>query len=333
MAFETATATSIGDVFTRLRVFAVANGWTADEFSADRLFLSRVGTDDTIAGAYWWDSGAPDSVGIYHHLAYGGPAVNPGQSAHVDSGNGFTQASGTPSDAQFASSRNVNLNELSMRYYFIANGDNLYVSVERFPTGVNQWTHFGLGSLEKSDDWTGGAFAYGWKFTSTGTGQSAILPENSQVLDGVLSGAGMEFFAATLHVEGLEEQPVNGKFGVVWGSNAAPGSDRQATPEVREQIVGGFRGGPVAKAFAQYASDSEKGLLPLTPIHIFHRSTTSNHLYHLGTMKDVRAVNIKNFSGAGDTITFGGDDWLLLPSYRKNNSGSRNQGLAYRLVP
>ena len=111
----------------------------------------------------------------------------------------------------------------------------------------------------------------------------------------------------------------------------AVSTDRAGNAKV--QVQGGFRSGPVARHFGFYASGSQSGFIPMTPIGVWYRTGTA--IYHLGTLPDVRAVNIKNFAKA-QTVTISTDTWQVFPSSQKTTAAvadaSRNQGIAYKQV-
>lgn len=331
MAFQTGQATSIADLFSKLSTFAVANGWTQDHSAADRLFLSKVGSDDSVYVAFWWNTGTPLNVGIYQGNTFGGSGNAPGNSAHVDSGNGFTTA-GTPSNTDFDDERYVALDDDTNTYWFFEDDDYIHVVVQRTTVSPEIFVHFGFGVLTKFDDWTGGAYVYGWRYDPAGgSSTSAIRTASTHLLDGLASGA-MTQYVATVHVEGLDGQPAAGKFGIVWASTASTGNDRQSTPAARETLFGGFRGGPIAYPFGRWSSNSLKGLVPLYPIWVFHRQFSPDVVRPLGRMPAVRGVNVEFFAG-GQEITVGADTWVVFPSYRQQaTAGTRDQGMAYKKV-
>jgi hypothetical protein len=91
----------------------------------------------------------------------------------------------------------------------------------------------------------------------------------------------------------------------------------------------------MARAFGRIGSSNAQGLVPGYPITCFAQTGASD-LYFLGSMPDVRGINIQYYVG-GDTITIDGDDWVMFPSRIKgefNSSGtSKYQGMMYKKVP
>lgn len=326
MSYEAGTATNIADLFSKLNTFAAANGWTIDHSASDRLFLTRSG----VSVAFRWSTTSPTCAAVYQHTAFVSSGTDPGNHTN-DSGQGAI--SGT--DATLLTGRNVLLTNGSMRYWFFESDTYIHCVTELTPLNVR---HFGFGALVKKGTWTGGEYAYGHRDDPAGgTGDGALRVLSSQLLDGfagLTSDTVVRPFVATLHVEGLPNQTASGRWGVVWaGAVGNTGTDRGGT--AREAIMGGFRGGPIARAYGRYGGTINSGLLSLYPIGCWYDDRTLARFYELGFMPDVRGFNIRNFTVA-DEVTIGGDVWVLFPTRYKssvNPSGTtRNQGIAYKKV-
>lgn len=326
MSYEAGTATNIADLFSKLQTFATANGWTADHSASDRLFLTRSG----VSVAFRWSTTSPTFAAIYQHLAFVNSSTDPGNHTN-DSGQGVI--SGV--DATLAGGRGVNLPNSSMRYWFFESDTYIHCVAEVSPLSVR---HFGFGTLIKKGTWTGGEYSYGSRDDPAGgTGSSAIRVVASYLLDG-LSGTTSDTtvrpFVGTLHVEGLPNQTASGKWGLTWaGAVANTGTDRGGT--ARETVIGGFRSGPIARAFGRFGGVINNGLLSLYPIGCWYDDRSLARFYELGHMPDVRGCNVKNFTVA-DEITIGGDVWVLFPTRYKSSvsatGSTRNQGIAYKKV-
>lgn len=322
MAFEKAQATSIDDLFrTKLRTFALANGWTDSEGTsvAGRQYFEKVAAGLNCKVAFRWDTATPANVGIYNHLTYSGGATVPGSHGD-DSGNGtVTSFSNTTAN----NSRRAALDNDTNNYWFFEGDDYIHCVVETTPGTVR---HFGFGQIAKVGTWTGGEYAYGQQ------GVSSVSITDGQLLDGLARGSGVSTFQATMHVESLPGQGAS-KWAVVWGGGATNiGNDRAGN--VREFVQGGMRSGPMSFPFAKWSATPLQGLIPLTPIWCFYRRTNSSpttSVYPLGYMKDVRSINIASHN-LGDELLIGSDTWVVFPSGSKTTGDSGNQGIAYKKV-
>lgn len=325
MAYETGTASSIADLFTKLSTFAQANGWTENHSASDRLFLSR----NNVYVAFRWATSSPAHVGIYQALGFINSATDPGNQTS-DSGQGAIGST----DAVLDDGRNVRLVNSTMRYWFFE--DDYYIhAVAEAITGT--FRHFGFGELVKLGTWTGGEYAYGDKVTTVNNAL-ATTDTASFLLDGRAgfaaggSRTAIQPYVASLHCESMPGQAAASKWGLVWSGSTPSAGDRGGNARVF--VLGGFRSGMIATSFARFSASATNGLLPMYPIQLFYRNSTN--AYPVGYMKDVRGVNIKNFLG-GDEITVGADTWVLFPSLQKGSTAgtygsTRNQGIAYRKV-
>jgi hypothetical protein len=101
-------------------------------------------------------------------------------------------------------------------------------------------------------------------------------------------------------------------------------------------LIGGFRAGPTTGPLSRFHGTPLQGILPLTPLNIFWRRPSGNILQPMGMMPDVRAVNVKNWTG-GQEVSVGSDTWVVFPTREKgvgvvSGQGTRNQGIAYLRV-
>lgn len=325
MAYQAGTATSIADLFTQLSTFAVANGWTQDYASTDRMFLSR----NNVYVSFRWATTSPAHVGIYQALGFINSATQPGSHTN-DSGQGAIGST----DAILDDGRNVRLVNSTMRYWFFEEDVYIHVVAE---TTTGTFRQFGFGELVKFGTWTGGEYAYGDKVTTVNDAL-ATADTGSFLLDGragYVVGAtrtAIQPYVASLHCESLPGQAASSKWGLVWSGSTPTTNDRGGNSRVF--VLGGFRSGMIATSFARFSASPTNGLLPMYPIQLFYRNSTN--AYPLGYMEDVRGVNIANFVG-GDEITVGADTWVLFPTLQKGTTAgtygaSRNQGIAYRKV-
>lgn len=335
--YEAGTATNISDLLSKLNTFAGTAGWTVDHYAAgDRLFLTRTAGGDTCSVALLMASASPTCLALYHQTAFdptGGPPYAVPGSHTNDSGLGFV---GTINDANLLTGRHVLLVNSSMPYWFFEDDNYLHIVVE---AAAQQFRHFGFGVLAKSDaTWTGGAYCYGWRNVGVGSSDGAVLESTTYLLDGLVgsaTAATQRPFVATVHIESLAGQTASGKWGLAWaGGIANVSTDRGGT--ARENLQGGYRGGPIARAMARFGGTVTSGLVPGYPIGAWYQNRASTARWlELGYMPDVRGFNVKDFSG-GDEIVIASDTWLTFPARYKTvvsaAGGTRRLGMIYRKV-
>lgn len=334
MAYINKTVTSLQDFLEKLSTFAQANRWTEDEYAAGtgRLCLSKSPGANTIFVSFRWDTAAPANIGIYQALAWVA-ATDPGNHTD-DSGNGRV----TGTNALLNDQRHVLVADAPVQWWGFEEDHYIHAVIQ---TNLNRYHHIGFGLLDKVGDWTGGEYCYGFRYQYDHNSSVAVLGGTSMLLDGLANDVAgqeqnMQLFAATMHAEGLPNQVGASKWAVVMGDHPAAdlGLDRAANARVH--VVGGFRGGPIARVFGRFSADSEKGLIPMYPLAEWYWDRTTDDVYHLGFMKDIRGMNIQYFV-AGDEKTIGGETWVLFPSLIKSVSGvllntTGFQGIAYKKI-
>lgn len=325
MSYENGTASDIADLFSKLKTFATGTpGWNDSSLTPT---TDRLGLDDgSTYVQFRWDTSTPANVGIYQSLGITSAATDPGNHTD-DSGNGAISGTNSVLDDE----RHVALVDSSMLYWFFEDDSYIHVVAETNSTPPESYAHFGFGAITKVGDWTGGQYVYGWrKDPAGGSSDSAVRVLSSMLLDGAADSSApgdMNGYVATLHIEGLPNQTASGKWAIVWGDIGSEGTDRGGTG--RDTVQGGFRGGPVARPFARFSSNSEKGLSHFYPITLWYRE--GSNAYYLGEQPDVRGVNIEFFA-PGDELVIGSDTWVIFPSHRKDSTGTRFQGIAYKKV-
>jgi hypothetical protein len=338
MAYETGTLTDIPDLILKLSTFLVANGWTEDQRdnTAKRFAFHKVPTGGALL--YFsgrWGSDTANIFSLCQALGYTGGNA-PGNHPN-DSGNGYNATSGQ-TRANLDDERNVDLIGVGPypRYWFFeqdASPCYIHVVIE---VAAGTFVHFGCGELKKFNDWTGGEYLYGHQHPSSNT--NALLSDSSILLDGFASTSGVAPFVATIHIEGLSNQAVGGKWGLVWASDTNLGTDTAAV--ARAMVQGGFRGGPIASELGNFLASLSTGFVPMYPIALFHVNgnialASGVKASYLGHMADVRGVHLRNFAAAQE-VSIGGDTWIFFPSSIRVDGavarGSGYQGIAYKKV-
>lgn len=321
MSYEAGQTTSIDDLFkSKLRTFALANGWTDPESPAvnGRQYYSKTGSGLNCFFGFRWDTTTPANVGVYQALTYVNGSTVPGSHTN-DSGQGVVTSF---DNNTVTGGRCIDLDNNTNNYWFFESDDYIHVVVEKTPVNFR---HFGFGQLQKFGTWTGGEYAYGHYTPTPGVSGD----NNCALLDGLSSGSGLAYLPS-IHAESLPSQTASGKWLVCGGAytmNAT--TDRGGTG--RNFAQGGFRSGPVAYPFAKWSGTPSQGLVPLTPIVVLYANGTRVH--PLGMMRDVRAINMASYAG-GQEITVGSDTWIVFPTVVKGTiSGTTlNQGIAYKKV-
>lgn len=334
MSYINEDVTSLQDFVTKLNTFLTGTpGWTQDQFDtgAGKWALNKNGSGYDIYVSFRWDTSSKNHLGIYQALGYTG-GNDPG--AHPDD-SGSGAVSGT--DSVIDDERNAPITDTPVQYWCFEDDHYAHVVVE---TTAGKYVHFGFGQFDKTGDWTGGEYAYGFKFFSNST-NVGIRGSNSFLLDGLCKDADpagqndRELFCATVHAEGLPNEDGASKWAVQMGDQGSGDLGQDTATEARIHFCGGFRGGPVARTFGRFNANSAKALIPAYPLAIFYWDRTDDSGRFMGFVKDIRGVNMEYFVG-GDEVTVGSDTWVVFPSYFKQTNGASGttgwQGIAYKKV-
>jgi len=341
MAYQTGSATDLGDLLTKLDTFLVANGYTQDDFDdgattpAEGFAAWHKGS---VGSGMWismkWVANAPNNLSLHQALGHT-PSNDPGNHPN-DSGNGYNAAFG--SDALLETERSINTigDGPFVSYHFFEQDSGpgyVHVVVE---IESEVFRHFGWGTLEKFNDWTGGEYCYG-HWHDEGTNSDALDANSHNLLDGLSAlTASTGKRNATIHAEGLPMQGVNEK----WLHHSGGLSTTSATfvdtaGETMRISFGGFRSGPVAFLLGNFQSDIATGHIPMYPLAIFVNDYVNDYVYFLGSVPDIRGIDITYFA-PGQEITIGSDVWVVFPTARRTSDNVVNrtyfQGIAYKKV-
>jgi hypothetical protein len=343
MSYTNQTTSSLPDLISKLNTFLSGTpGWTTNHVPASGVFAARkTGSGFDIGFASQWNVASPNNLGIYQWIggAYNA-GVNPWQQTN-DSGNGAASTV----DATLGSNRHAPITNTPVQFWCFED-DNYFHCVVQATATI--FVHFGAGLLDKTSDWTGGEYVYGYR-RDTANGATQVLSAGSAtyLLDGLLQNftPGLttlaETYAATIHAEGLAGQGGSEKWCVSMGNqpSANLGNDRQGSPQPRRHWLGGYRGGPHAKNLGLFRGSLQRGLCPMYPITSFYWRRSPDELHGpMGQMRDVRGLNIRDFA-AGDEITVGSDVWVVFPAGQKSAADiitgtgfTGYQGIAYKKV-
>lgn len=335
------TTSSFADLVSKIDAFLTTAGggnpaWTPEDVdgggnsldpATGEWAISKTGTHDDIEVAFQYDAGGtPTVLGIYQYISGSGPGnynnANSPWAQTADSGNGAASTA----NATIATGRHVFIGSTPVQYWAFTSQSPEAVDII-VETSDTVYTGFGFGELDLSEtnDWTGGAYSYGWKFDSSPSTSVAIQRDASHLLDGLANDTSpaMQDFVATLHCESLTNQVAGGKWAVVMGSqpSGSLGNDRQAAPKARAHFLGGFRGGAHAVGFGQFPGNIASGLINDYPIACYYWDRSTDDLEGpMGFMPNARGVLMRNFQPEDEHVV-DGDTWVVFPT-RQRYSGS-----------
>lgn len=325
MAYETGTATDIGDLISKLSTFAqgvATTPWTEDELDTVTKRQGTLHRDDCYV-TFRWDNTTGETLGIYQSLGW--TTATDADAMPDDSGNGDPSGDVT-------TERRVtfeNSGPYTAYHFFASEGDQpcIYVAVE---VSSGLYRHFGFGHIKKFGGWTGGEFAYGHIIPSYARDD----PDSGGVtflLDGLPTNNSE---LATMHVEGLDFQGASEKW-AVFGNLARTSASTDTAGESRSVCVGTSRCG-LAYYLSPIQYSSGAALKVIAPIQIFDFNQAANpdEYQFLGEMVDIGIVNMEAFTPAQE-ITIGADTWMVFPWVRKryqkdDQDESWNAGVIYK---
>lgn len=319
MSYETGGATGPNDLLDKIRVFALALGWTVDYFGArtsgssnQALLINQGGvflgfvSDVTTAGT------ADDPAGYLGSFTYPGPYVNTTDKADQANRTVLTFANKMPGPFQ--------------AYHLFGTATYLHAVVEAQP---GSFRHIGAGTLAKAGAVTSGAYSFGsrWNYNAAYV-NSIVSGYHAIPWDGFRNASLWRGTGLRVDKDGVSPQNIElmdsasdvGALAGGWAGFYGTGNDHAATP--------------VRGLMALKPSDLT-GRAPLFPL-IVSVFRPSSFVSLVGAAPDIRVVRMDNLS-PGDAVTLGPDTWRVFPVIRKNGaSGQENSGLygfAYRVVP
>lgn len=307
MAFQTGTASSFINLLDALRLFATANGWTQNQWTA-------VGDDQWLSlqkgGIYANLLASTARIQMKGALGYNGAAAwNAQPSTHTPSpgmSDGWYGAVTWP-----------------VTYWFFQHTapDSIEVVIRYQPTRV-LWLQFG--TITKYGTWPGGEF-----FAGSIDRYDRGLQGNysTQIGDPVLAALfwrtnavylGSADNNSILHAE------IDSK---VWATS------QRASTGTEDGDFGYLRASASDHAYPlpQRSNNAFNGLTTLTPIEIYVRRPDDYHS-PLGRVEHVRYAIVTNHNIA-DIIDIGGQKWMLFPWVEKGgptDAGGQHYGMAIK---
>lgn len=314
MAYETAGASGVNDLLDKLRVFALAQGWTVDfngartDVTGNAVLISKAGLRYgflTQIGGGNTDTPA-DFIGAFQY-----PGPYSGSNPHAQaSASVATYCNNMP--GPFAA------------YHFFAGtnkaGDSyLHVVVEAQP---GSFRHFGVGVIDKLGAITNGAYNYGSRWNYSTNWVNSLVGYHNVPWDSLENSSVNGNRGTAIRCDGDAISP---RYGVFNSSDSGLSS--------LTRIHGGPLAGPTIGLSRPPSTLTGRTIL-LPAIASIQRP--SGFFTFLGAAPDLRFANITNLL-PGELITLGPDTWKVFPVIRKNGvSGQENSGTlgyAYRVVP
>ena len=319
MAYQTGTATDADDLLAKLRSFAVAQGWTINNYvagtnydtvlqlSSGSCFANIVSDQRTQTTYYFGVSQSMQWKTIRMKLA-------------------TTYDANLSWDAQPGTWPSTSTDEIMINhmigpfpsYHIFGNSQYLHLVIERT---AGEFDHLMIGEVDKHGTVTGGAYGLStfWHHQSNQIdnpdSSSHALPADDKFTFNNISTAGRVLF------------PYDGYTWRRYGDNQTAG----------ERTVGIIRNSGLLESLLDSSPNDFNGVTPLFPVPVIVERV--GVLYSpIGTIPDIRVLNIKNLQ-PGDSVFLGPDEWVAFPvkakkepSLRDGQPNSGWYGFAYKKV-
>jgi hypothetical protein len=325
MAYETGSASDINDLLNKLRVFALAHGWTID-YHGVRTNTAGVSQGNGLnalmlskGGVYW---------GLLHTTSGGWGGVGPWVNVSMYAGPWVPNGGGTDSQPNRSASATANkMVGPFVGYHFFGDPVRSYLHVV-VEVSAGSYRHFGIGVFDQVGAAAVAAYTYAsapyfanMSYANDPGASDNIFPWCEYCSDSSVFGAMVRFDSDGLSPRYLKlsrnESDANRAFGSFRNSSSGASS--------------------LIYAPMQVAPSNLTGRAPLFPaIVMASRNGSSTQRSIVGQPFDLRVLRINNIT-PGDVITIGSDQWRVFPVVRKSapagveNSGS--WGYAFRMVP
>lgn len=325
MAYQSTTATSTGDVLDKIRLFAIAQGWTENRWR-DSTETSK-GKELCISHA---DAGY---FNLVHDKTYFSTNSKATYDISLNASPGFDSTKKTYEQSDRSADSRCSLFEYankSRNVYLFGNTQYIYV-VQKLTEYQNLYIHLCFGAIDKGWSYTGGQFvtATWWDFSD-----APIITRNVHQTTAIFVFASPAFspeyrFQKTVYGLSLRCDFAD-TAGVNWHNTHTNKQHSRFVPNPRPNdgyLEGGypiykhnnFRApyGDLSAALPQ-TMNALSPMLPLVPAIL----KGTNH-YLPGQWPDVRYVNLSSIAPEQE-ITLGSDVWVCFPIIAKH---ARNQRL------
>ena len=321
MAYQTGSSSDVLDLLDKLRVFAIAQGWTVDEWTSPDLHISK-------GGRYF----------VLHGDTSAGSGGNVGPFLQICGATGYSAVAAW--NAQPGTSPSVETNGMPgpfTAYHFFAGAspDYLHVVVE---VSAGVFKHFHIGSLSPFGAIADGSYATGsrWQYNS---GPDTNFPDH-QNYHNYPFGCGTDDQLRGPSVLRVDTDGVSPKWNRFDSNYTTPAGYRATSVVLQSTSFYSDVWRSPGYALFNGSPNAFNGLTVLIPMPVFVERASAK-FSPAGYVKDVRFVNMKNLT-AGETLTIGTDQWLVFPAIQKtatwNVSGvltpsSGYYGYAYKKIP
>ena len=311
MAYSTGTATEVVDLVDKIRAFALAQGWTIDEWSTPELHLSNSGYYFTLKG----DTGAGTTNNPGPHLrGYG--------CTSYDSGSDWANQPGKSAEVH----ANKMPGSFAAYHLFAPNSGTKYVHcVIEISSGI--YKHFGFGGLATFGSVTGGGaymYSQAYHYEVPGYQNQPFSTYHSVPFDCLaVSGSSPTQVRAD----------IDAKSPGWFTFDADQGGQVRGFGPVRAGEAGAFglsNYQHMAYQLNLRTPNTFNELTPLIPMPVFVERASS--LWSpVGYVQDMRYVNMESIV-AGDTLTIGSESWMVFPLHQRTtvwNQGTEVPSSAY----
>lgn len=325
MAYETGVSTSIADLLDKIRIFALARGYTTNEFapwstasgSGDRLFMQKTTSN---GGAFNLSFGLESVIT---------PVATPTKwELHVRGNTGFTALADIENQPGHAGTTAI-LDRLGpgpyVAYHLFSDavGDYIHLVLE-YSAGF--FKHLALGQLVKYGTYDGGHyFDTSFDGTITASLDNAVTSSRSMLF----APGSPSFSVDNGHVSVNSESNVWRKM--------SPATGTITTWDAYFNGLLAF-----TDTLSQFSQPNTFNLAtPLLPIYGFtdKGGQASVDKSPIGYVPDIRSINIE-FLAVGAEVVLGPDTWKVFPHSRKSSQidtgdnlpNSWNLGLAYKKI-
>lgn len=317
MAYETGGASNVYDLMEKLRVFAIAQGWTVETTGTQGADVTTI---LLAKGGRFFTFGTQVTGG-----SSGDPASRFGAQVRAGAYSSLQGLTIQTNAGPVVYSNNMPGPFQSYHFFAGANvhGESyLHIVVEAFP---GSFRHIGVGTINRAGEVSTGdySFASRWNYDPSYVGGIShgyqSIPFDSS------SYTGQTDWGTVIRADGDGVSPRYGKF------NAST-SQTGGFARIRGGIFRDESGLQKALAIGPSQMTGRAILVPI--MAAIERPSGFASL--LGGPADMRFVNITNME-PGDTLSIGPDQWKVFPIIRKNGaSGQENSGAfgyAYRVIP
>lgn len=332
MAYQTGTSSDVNDLLDKFRLFAIAQGWTANRWatvgSGRELCIQK-------GSAYFnfrsWNNETMLVNGSSSASKYG---ITMNGSDGYAAGNAWDKQPGYPVRGSTSGGDQAHVlfplvtttGPFPAYHFFAPDSKTLYAEVE-ITTG--SFMRFGCGSLDLFNPAAPG----GGRFCYAITGQhvtNSISTSNWLGVDMDNNNYALEF----VPFRGADYSTTNSGYSFASMVRAAfasfdnwAGSGRTVTTTGLQMACQG--GGCHDKVLRDYSPNPLNGIGLLLP-NIVSLNIGDEYLSPIGSVPGIRYMDMTNYL-PGDEFTIGSDTWKVFPWYAKGGIGY-NRGIAYLKV-